>query len=372
MILDGPALLDEIRIATEISEHALARKLGVHVEQINKWSTGHTPIPPKVLQRLEAFYQRTQEPGQDGPREQRPHLDSALVHGDSLRYLKTLPSECVDLILSDIPYGIGLDSWDVLHENSNSGYLGRSAAQTLAGAAFDRRRKPINGWSTADRAIPQAYYDWCAQWAIEWLRVLKPGGTALVFAGRRLSPRCAVALEDAGFNLREQLAWLRPKALLRAQRLSTVFKRRGELDEASRWEGWRLGNPRPSFEPILWFGKPYTSTLTDTVLDHHLGAFNLSALEARFKTSDNVIKCGFEAGERGHHPAQKPLKLLSGLIELTTCPGQLVLDPFAGSGSTAIAASRIGRRYVVIEKDEHIYKVAAARLSEEEECPPSI
>ena len=50
-----------------------------------------------------------------------------------------MPSESVHLILSDIPYGIGADHWDVLHRNTNSAYLGRSPAQRLAGAVFQRR-----------------------------------------------------------------------------------------------------------------------------------------------------------------------------------------------------------------------------------------
>ena len=107
-----------------------------------------------------------------------------VYQADSIEAMKSVQSESVHLILSDIPYGIGTDEWDVLHNNTNSAYLGRSPAQKEAGGLFQRRRKPINGWSEADRAIPKEYYDWCMSWASEWLKVLKPGASAFVFAGR--------------------------------------------------------------------------------------------------------------------------------------------------------------------------------------------
>lgn len=198
--------------------------------------------------------------------------------GNSLDLLKGLPDNSVHLILSDIPYGIGADEWDVLHDNKNSALLGSSPAQEKAGAVFKRRGKPINGWSEADGNIAREYYDWCSGWAGEWLRVLKPGGSAIVFAGRRYAPRCVVALEDAGFNFRDMLAWVRPRAAHRAQRLSVVFERRGDMVNAEGWSGWRLGNLRPTFEPIIWCFKPYRVTIADNVLEHGIGAFNQDAL----------------------------------------------------------------------------------------------
>src|ERR1035441_5679853 len=78
-----------------------------------------------------------------------------IIAGDSTVRIKGMPSSSVHLILSDIPYGIGAEDWDVLHDNTNSAYLGSSPAQEKAGAIFKKRGKPINGWSEADRAIPK-------------------------------------------------------------------------------------------------------------------------------------------------------------------------------------------------------------------------
>lgn len=284
---------------------------------------------------------------------------------DGIVAVKNIDDSSVHLILSDIPYGIGADDWDVLHNNTNSALLGTSPAQLKAGAVFKRRGKPLNGWSEADRQIPLEYQNWCESFAGEWLRVLKPGGSALVFAGRRLSHRCVVAFENAGFTFRDSLAWLRETAPHRAQRLSIVFERRGDHLNSAKWDGWRVGNLRPTFEPILWFVKPYPigTTIADNVLAHGVGAFNEKAFVTHERAPENVLRSGFVRGEGGLHIAQKPVKLLRALIELTTQEGQLVLDPFCGSGSVLVAAKVSGRKYLGFEIDADFVAVAQERLA---------
>ncbi|HBT4728791.1 DNA methylase [Klebsiella pneumoniae] len=290
-----------------------------------------------------------------------------IINADSILELKKFRDNSVDLILSDIPYGIGADHWDVLHNNTNVAYLGKSPAQQQAGSVFKRRGKPINGWSEADKNIPKEYYAWCQSWASEWLRVLKPGGSAIVFAGRRFAPRCIVALEDAGFNFRDMLSWIKPKASHRAQRLSIVYERRGLEDETLKWDGWRIGNLRPLFEPIIWCFKPYKHTIADNVLQHNLGAYNQQIFEQHMGHCNNILEIGMSSKEGGFHDAQKPVKLLETLITLVTIPGQVVLDPFAGSGSTAIAAHNLGRKYIMIEKDKDIYSTMMKRINQHED-----
>ena len=293
------------------------------------------------------------------------HRPNSIVLADGIAAVREIADSSIHLILSDIPYGIGADEWDVLHNNTNSALLGTSPAQVKAGAVFRRRGKPLNGWSEADRQIPVEYQRWCESFAGEWLRVLKPGGSALVFAGRRLSHRCIVAFEDAGFTFKDSLAWLRECAPHRAQRLSVVFHRRGDEASATKWEGWRVGNLRPTFEPVLWFVKPYAigTTIADNVLAHGIGAFNEQAFVTFERVPDNVLRSGFGKGEGGRHVAQKPVKLLRALIELTTLPGQIVLDPFCGSGSTLVAAKSAGREYMGFEVDPDAVKVAKERLA---------
>ena len=130
-----------------------------------------------------------------------------LFLGNSIELIKSFSDESVHAIISDIPYGIGYDDWDVLHNNTNTAYGGASSAQLAVGGLFKRRGKPLNGWSDADKKIPQEYQDWCSLWASDWLRVLKPGGSCFIFAGRRYAHRCIIALEEAGFTFKDMLSW---------------------------------------------------------------------------------------------------------------------------------------------------------------------
>ena len=288
-----------------------------------------------------------------------------LFEGNCVELLHSFSSESIHLIVSDIPYGIGAENWDVLHSNSNSAYMGSSPAQVKAGSVFKKRGKPLNGWSEADRRIPHEYYEWCSTWAEDWYRILKPGASAIVFAGRRLQHRCVAALEDAGFTFKDMIAWVRPRAAHRAQRVSVVFDRRGDNENSDRWVGWRVGNLRPRFEPVLWFVKPYPigTTIADNILQHEVGGFNEEAYSEIAGQPDNFISVGFSPGEGGVHPTQKPVKLMEALIALASQPGQLVLDPFAGSGSTLVAAQNLDRHFVGIELDSKYVAAARERLS---------
>lgn len=285
--------------------------------------------------------------------------------GDSIQLIKSFPSNSVHLILSDIPYGIGVDDWDVLHNNQNSALLGSSPAQQMAGAVFRKRGKPINGWSEADKRIPKEYYDWCSTWAPDWLRVMKPGASVFIFAGRRYAHRCISALEDSGFTFKDMLCWVKQRAAHRAQRISVVYERRGDNFSAREWSGWRVGNLRPIFEPVLWFMKPYKigTTIANNVLFNGVGAYNEKAFLEYEKKSDNMLTSGFLPGEGGQHPTQKPIRLMQELIELTTQKEQVVLDPFCGSGSTLVAAKMLERRFIGYELSPEYVKIANSRIA---------
>jgi site-specific DNA-methyltransferase (adenine-specific) len=291
-----------------------------------------------------------------------------VYEANSIDAIKDLRSESVHLILSDIPYGIGVEDWDVLHENTNSAFLGSSPAQKRAGSVFRKRGKPINGWSESDRNIPREYYDWCLSWANDWLRILKPGGSAIIFAGRRYSHRCITALEDSGFLFKDMIAWLKNRAPFRAQRLSVIYDRRGDFGSSEKWKGWRVGNLRPTFEPILWFIKPYKigDTLADNVLKNGLGAYNEVAFSMYSPKVENILSCKIGDQDFGLHPTQKPLALMSALIELTTNSGQIVLDPFCGSGSTLLAAKLLHRRFIGFDNNSDYVQVSKKRLADQE------
>ena len=286
--------------------------------------------------------------------------------GDCRDYISYLADNSIELFLSDIPYGISLDDWDVLHSNTNSALLGQSPAQ-VGKSAFKRRGKPINGWSQADRNIGLEYQRWCQSWAEMVLPKMVNGASLFVFGARRTIHRVINAFEDSGFLLKDILAWKKEAAHHRAQRLSIVLERRGLEAEAEAWRGWRLGNLAPVYEPIAWFMKPYKigGTIADNVLEHGVGAMNLEDCQIHSANPTNVLEFGFQNGEQRTHEAQKPLRLIKFLIKLTTREGQVILDPFVGSGTTAVAAQQLNRHFIGFEIVPEFHQEALHRLDAE-------
>jgi site-specific DNA-methyltransferase (adenine-specific) len=295
-----------------------------------------------------------------------------IICGDSIELIKSIDNEYVHAIISDIPYGICYEDWDILHNNSNSALGGTSNAQLEMGSLFKRRGKPLNGWSESDKKIPLEYQEWCSKWASDWLRVLKSGGSCFIFAGRRYAHRCIVALEDAGFTFKDMLAWEKNFAAAKAQRLSSIYERRNDDENEQKWKGWRVANLRPIFEPILWFQKPYKigGTIADNVINNEVGAWNEEAIKKynlNYRNNnfyDNIIKVETSKSDFGNHVNQKPLKLMEFLISLVTKENAIILDPFCGSGTTCIAAKNINRHYIGIEIDSYNVEISNKRLLE--------
>ena len=293
------------------------------------------------------------------------YLDKITL-ADCRRHIPLLADNSIDLFLSDIPYGINLNEWDVLHNNTNSALLGQSPAQE-GKLAFKRRGKPINGWSQADRNIGKEYEDWCKSWAEMVLPKVKSGASLFVFGARRTIHRVVNAFEDSGFLLKDVLAWKKDSALQRAQRISVVFDRRGLKDAAEVWRGWRIGNLAPIYEPLAWFMKPYRigTTIADNVLEHGVGAMNLQECQLHSSNPTNLLEFGFQKNEQRIHEAQKPLRLIEFLIRLTTKEGHTVLDPFMGSGTTAVAARRLKRHFIGFEFMQDFHAESLKRLDRE-------
>ncbi|MBU2010443.1 transcriptional repressor LexA [Patescibacteria group bacterium] len=289
--------------------------------------------------------------------------ENQIVCGDAIKLLDEIKPDSVYLVLSDIPYGISLDDWDVLHANTNSALLGKSPAQEGKNA-FKRRGKPINGWSSADRNIPKEYQDWCYSWANKLFPLVKEGGSLFIFGARRTLHRALVAFEESGFLVRDVLAWEKSSAHHRAQAISGILEKRGLTKEAREWEGWKLGNLAPIYEPIAWLFKPYQITITDNVLKNGVGAMNVEECLIEGKSPTNILKFGFERNEGNFHEAQKPVALLEYLIRLTTRENQVVLDPFMGSGSTLVAAKKINRKYIGFDTSDKYCDIAKKRINE--------
>lgn len=235
--------------------------------------------------------------------------------------------------------------------------------------------------------------------------VLKPGGYVAAFSAARLYHRLAVAAEDAGLVLYPFLAWKFAGGLPKPINVSELFDRdnvpereiigyragsgfttanvvqgaqqrsttqfpihaRHVSPEAQRWRGWFYGVNclKPAFEPILLAQKPVTGRAIDNLRLHGTGALNLGALERRHGAWPTPILEHAKARKADHgsaHPSVKPVGLMEDLCLLLCPPMGHILDPFAGTGGTGVAAQHCGFACTLIERDPAMEAIIQRRL----------
>lgn len=277
-----------------------------------------------------------------------------IYNEDCLITMSKIEDNSIDIVLSDIPYGIDYDDWDVLHNNTNSALGGVSPC--LKNSSFKRRGKPINGWNKSDKKISLEYYKWCSTWCKELFRITKEGSPILLFCARRFQHRVALALEDNGFLIRDILIWEKNKCNPKAQRINNVLNKRGIYD--NKFNNYRIGNLAPIYEPIIWAMKPYSKTLTDCIIDNNIGGFNCE----NDKIPNNILK--FNVKKNQIHPTEKPIDLIRKLISVFSISSEhIILDPFSGSGTLAEACILENRKWILIEKEKKYYDISLKRIN---------
>ncbi|HET9354659.1 MAG TPA: site-specific DNA-methyltransferase [Sphingomicrobium sp.] len=245
-------------------------------------------------------------------------LDTILI-GDCIAEMARLPDKCIDMIFADPPYNLQL-----------GGDLMRPEGGKVDACDDD--------WDKFDSLA--AYDDFTREWLEQARRILKDNGTIWVIGSYHNIYRVGALLQDADF-------WI----------LNDIV--------------WRKSNPMPNFrgtrftnahETMLWCAKDDKARYT----------FNYRAMKALNDDlqmrSDWVLpicsgteRCKDGGGDKAH-PTQKPESLLYRVLLASTKKGDVVLDPFFGTGTTGAVARRLGRRWIGIERERAYVKVAAARI----------
>jgi modification methylase len=243
-----------------------------------------------------------------------------VIEGECIAELKKLPDASVDLVFADPPYNLQL-AHELLRPN-----------HTIVDGVDD-------AW---DKFASFADYDrFCRDWLGECRRILKPDGAIWVIGSYHNVFRLGVALQDLGF-------WMQNDVI------------------------WRKTNPMPNFrgkrftnahETLIWAGRDCKSRVT----------FNYDGLKAGnedvqmrsdwlFPICSGPERLKDDDGRKAH-PTQKPEALLHRILMGTTNPGDVVLDPFFGTGTTGAVAQRLGRRWIGIERDPDYARAARARIA---------
>ena len=247
-------------------------------------------------------------------------LRNVILKGDCIEQLSALPDACIDVVFADPPYNLQL-----------SGELTRPNNSRVDGVDDD--------WDKFDDLA--AYDEFSRAWLAEVHRVLTPNGSLWVIGSYHNIFRVGSALQDLGF-------WI----------LNDVI--------------WRKTNPMPNFrgrrftnahETMIWAAKSQDSKYT----------FNYDAMKGLNEDlqmrSDWLLPIcnGNERikGDDGRkaHPTQKPEALLHRVVLASTRVGEVILDPFFGSGTTGAVAKQLGRDFIGIERDPDYIAVAEKRIA---------
>ncbi len=242
-----------------------------------------------------------------------PEGRARLFHGDSLAVLAALPAESVDVIFADPPYFL-----------SNGGMTCKAGKR----ASVDK-----GAWDQS-RGVEENH-EFNRAWLAACKRVLKPNGTIWVSGTGHVIYSVGYAMQQLGFKPLNEIVWEKP-------------------------------NPPPNLscryfthatESILWAAR-------DRKSKHHFAYDAMRKLNGgtQMKTVWRLTAPGKQEKLHGRHPTQKPLALLERLLMASGAPGALVLDPFNGSGTSGVAAARLGHSYIGIDLDAEYLDLTRRRL----------
>lgn len=280
---------------------------------------------------------------------------SQIIHGDCREKLPELEDESIHLIVTDPPYFL-----DGLDADWKKGKKGTKRATGVVGSL------PVGMKFDPKQGI--ALQAFMTEVSGLMISVLKPGAFAVVFSQPRLVHRMAIGLEDAGFEIRDLYAWhFTRRAQFKAFSMNHFVNRMDKTDAEKEALKTKLGGRktpqlRPQFEAMILAQKPRIGTFVENWRVHETGLIDASAsLDGAAPSTVMTV----EKPQRSHfngHLTVKPVALVEHLIRLFSVPGQIVLDPFLGSGTTAVAAKRLQRACIGIEINPDYVNVANQRL----------
>lgn len=256
------------------------------------------------------------------PIQRRAPARNQLITGDCLAVMREWPDACIDHCIVDPPFNIG----------SGSGRKGKSGL----GWAFSSHVTMAEEW---DAFTKEEFYAFNEAWLREVCRVVKPNGNILVFGTYHNIYQLGYILQDVlERRILNSVIWSKPNAQpnITARMLTE------------------------STEQIIWAVNGTPAKATGWTFNYWL-AKEMNGGKQMRNIWEFPVTAKRERAE-GKHPSQKPLALVERTVQLATNPGDLVLDPFAGAGTLALAARKHGRDWILIENVPEYAEIARRRL----------
>ncbi|WP_048646056.1 site-specific DNA-methyltransferase [Nitratireductor soli] len=255
------------------------------------------------------------------PQSKKAEWLDTIIKGDCVAALERLPEKSIDVIFADPPYNLQLDG--ALHRPD----------QSRVDAVDD-------AWDQFDSFA--AYDAFTRAWMLAARRVLKPNGTIWVIGSYHNIFRVGSVMQDLGYWMLNDIVWRKtnPMPNFRGRRFQNAH-------ETMIWAS------RDKASKGYTFNYEALKAANDDLQMRSDWLFPLCTGKERLKNED---------GDK-LHPTQKPEALLARIMMASTRPGDVVLDPFFGSGTTGAVAKRLGRHFVGIDREEGYINAAAARIA---------
>ena len=246
-----------------------------------------------------------------------------LLHEDALVALRTIDTESIDLVFADPPYFL-----------SNDGFTVKSGKMVS-----------VNKGSWDKSSGIDEDFEFQKSWISECLRVLKPNGSLFISGTYHSIYQCGFALQQLQARIVNEIIWFKPN---------------GAPALAGR-------NFTASHETIIWATKSSKSKHTFNYIESKswpVGSDQLRREGKQMRSVWSIPSTPAREKTHGMHPTQKPIELLKRVVLLASNPGDIVLDPFCGSGTTGVVSVSNGRKFIGIDCDNVYLNLSKQRINE--------
>ena len=295
---------------------------------------------------------------------------TTLIHGDCTEVADQIKDASVDFLLTDPPYNISEDGAQPVWIDKETGKNKTNIHNQKFSESFEQN------WDEVEHSV---FLNQIDDWAKLWFKKVRKGGAFAVFISDQYVSYLWTAMENAGFEPKRVWTWKKPAAVPFNRQVNPVSaceyvlfgikpggKRTFNADskEGSIVERYAAADKVSSIVYKMLKDNKGTQDI-DTVFEEAKKEAK-RMLNDRKKTEDGLVQCVIPntitysggLGKNKIHPTQKPVEILEYFIELCTNLGDLVLDTFAGSGTTGHACILTDRKYILVEKEEKYFETS--------------
>lgn len=337
---------------SEIADHVAGLIGDVPASSVRSYLQLNTPALFARMDRaqyvLKEFSYQPRPPAREAQTRSYSQGKATLVQADCVSWLERQPANSLHAVVTDPPYGLV----EYTETEQKKLRAGRGGVWRIPPSFDGARRSPLPRFTVLKPTDLDALEQFFAAWASRLLAVLVPGANVVVASNPLLSHLVSGALARAGLERRGEIVRL------------VMTMRGGDRPKDAHVEFADVSvMPRSMWEPWLVFRKPIEGRVQDNLRKWGTGGFRRISAQRPF--GDVIVSSPTRAAERelAPHPSLKPQAFLRQLIRAVLPLGKgVVLDPFAGSGSTLAAAEAVGYASIGVEKDLEYFKMATSAI----------